>query len=103
MPSNPAAALRSRTGSATSVAAPSFQQTSAALYGAVESVSGASLVSLRYDRAIGELRATLTYPAFGADLDLKTAVEATGLQVSLGDTRLEDGRVVGDLSIGGRS
>jgi len=61
------------------------------------------LVSLRYDRAIGELRATLTYPAFGADLDLKTAIEATGLQVSLGDTRLEDGRVVGDLSIGGRS
>ncbi|HBJ41185.1 MAG TPA: hypothetical protein DDZ20_10650, partial [Hyphomonas sp.] len=103
VPSNPAAALRSRTGSATSVAAPSFQQTSAALYGAVESVSGANLVSLRYDRAIGELRATLTYPAFGADLDLKTAIEATGLQVSLGDTRLEDGRVVGDLSIGGRS
>ena len=103
VPPNPAAALRSRTGAATSVAAPSFQQTSAALYGAVESVSGANLVSLRYDRAIGELRATLTYPAFGADLDLKTAIEATGLQVSLGDTRLEDGRVVGDLSIGGRS
>ena len=61
------------------------------------------MVSLRYDRAIGELRATLTYPAFGADLDLKTAIEATSLQVILGDTRLEDGRVVGDLSIGGRS
>lgn len=103
VPSNPAAALRAHNGATTNAAAPSFQQTSAVLYGAVQSVAGANLVSLRYDRALGELRATLTYPAFGADLDLKKAVEETGLSVNLGDTRLEDGRVVGDLSIGGRS
>ena len=103
VPPNPAAALRARKGGQAAAQAPDFLQASAALYGAVAETSGSALVSLRYDRGLGELRATLTYPAFGADLDLKNAVEATGLVVNLGDTRLEDGRVVGDLSIGGAS
>jgi len=103
IPSNPAASLRAQRGGASGPLAPDFEQTSAALYGAVAETPGASLVSLRYDRGTSELRATLTYPAFGSDLDLKKAVEATGMRVNLGDTRLEDGRVVGDLSIGGRS
>lgn len=103
VPANPAAALRSQAGTPSGASAPSFQQTSAALYGAIAGLDGTTLVSVRYDRAMGELRATLTYPAFGADLDLKQAVEETGLRVNLGDTRLEDGRVVGDLAIGGVS
>ena len=44
----------------------------------------------------------LTVPKLKEAL-LQRGLEATGLKVSLGDTRLEDGRVVGDLSIGGRS
>lgn len=103
VPSNPAAALRSGPGSTTPVAAPTFRTSSAALYEAVAGVSGVSLVSLRYDRSAGEFRATLTYPAFGADLDLKKSIEAKRLAVDLGDTRMEDGRVVGDLAIGGAS
>ena len=103
MPSNPAAALRASEGNASRSPTADFEQTSAGLYGAVAETPGASLVSLRYDRNMGELRATLTYPAFGADQDLKQAVEQTGMRVNLGDTRLEDGLVVGDLSIGARS
>ncbi len=84
------------------MAAPRFLDTSAVLYGAVDATPGTGLVSIRYDRSAGQLRATLTYPAFGADLDVKKSIEAAGLRVDLGDTRLEDGRVVGDLVIGGQ-
>ena len=103
VPSNPAAALRAAQTGQAHLPKADFQQTSAALYGAVADLPGTHLVSLRYDRGLGELRATLTYPSFGADLDLKQSVEATGLKVNLGDTRLEEGRVVGDLAIGGTS
>ncbi|MAN46208.1 MAG: hypothetical protein GYB49_09265 [Alphaproteobacteria bacterium] len=103
VPSNPATALRSSQGEGIGRRVPTFMDASAVLYGAVEATPGASLISMRYDRMAGELRATLTYPAFGADLDVKKAMEAVGLSVDLGDTRLEDGRVVGDLVIGAQS
>ncbi|RAN33119.1 type II secretion system protein GspL [Hyphomonas pacifica] len=103
VPSNPAATLRASQGTGVRDAIPAFIDTSAVLYGAVNSTPGANLISMRYDRQAGELRATLTYPAFGADLDVKRAIESVGLNVDLGDTRLEDGRVVGDLVIGAPS
>ena len=103
VPSDPAVALRSTQGEGVVTGTPSFMDASAVLYGAVEAAPGSSLISMRYDRMAGELRATLTYPAFGTDLDVKKAVEAVGLSVDLGDTRLEDGRVVGDLIVGARS
>lgn len=98
IPANPASALRARAGTR-GAAVPSFRDMSAVLYEAIAASPGAGLSSLRYDADVGELRATLNYPAFGADLDLKTAIEQAGLRVQLGDTRMEDGRVVGDLTM----
>ena len=43
----------------------------------------------------------MTYPRFGTDTDLKNALEAKGLAVSLGDSRQQDGQVLGDLTLEG--
>ena len=43
----------------------------------------------------------MTYPRFGSDTDLKNALEGKGLAVSLGDSRQQDGQVLGDLTLEG--
>ena len=69
------------------------------LYEAVPADSGISIQSLRYDRATGRLLANMVYPDFGSDADLKSALEANGITVSLGDSRQQDGQVLGDLTL----
>lgn len=76
-----------------------FVSMSALLYAALETAPGVAVTSLRYDRDLGELSAALSYPAFGADLQIKSAAEAQGGIVRLGDTGVEDGRVVGDVTL----
>lgn len=76
-----------------------FVSMSALLYAALETTPGVAVTSLRYDRDLGELSAALSYPAFGADLQIKSAAEAQGGIVRLGDTGVEDGRVVGDVTL----
>ena len=41
----------------------------------------------------------MIYPRYGSDADLKNALEAKGLGVSLGDSRQQDDRVIGDLTL----
>ena len=67
------------------------------LYAALGQAEGTQLSSLRYDAGSGQLQAKLIYSAFGDDEALKSSIESGGLAVRLGDARVEDGRVVGDL------
>ena len=96
VPSNVLAAVRDRSGPAVHAGA-GFREMSGVLYAALSASEGSNLSSLRYDASTGQLQAKLVYSAFGDDEALKSAIEAAGLSVRLGDTRVEDGRVVGDL------
>lgn len=96
VPANIPASVRDRAG----VAGPgvaSFREMSGVLYAALARSDGTNLSSLRYSAENGELQAKLVYSAFGDDEALKAAIEGGGLAVRLGDARVEDGRVVGDL------
>ena len=96
VPANLLAAVRDRSGGPTR-RVPEFREMSSVLYAALANSNGTSLSSLRYDADIGQLQAKVVYSAFGDDQVLKTAIETSGLAVRLGDARVEDGRVVGDL------
>lgn len=96
VPSNILAAVRDRSGGSPRPAA-GFREMAGVLYAALEKGEGVRLSSLRYDADAGQLQAKLVYSAFGDDETLKTAIEAGGLAVRLGDARVEDGRVVGDM------
>ncbi|MEZ6000852.1 type II secretion system protein GspL [Hyphomonas sp.] len=96
VPSNILAAVRGRSGEMQRPAA-GFREMAGVLYAALENGEGVRLSSLRYDADAGQLQAKLVYGAFGDDETLKNAIEAGGLSVRLGDARVEDGRVVGDM------
>ena len=96
VPSNIVAAVRERSGSAQMPVA-GFREMAGVLYAALANQEGVRLSSLRYDADTGQLQAKLVYSAFGDDETLKNAIETGGLSVRLGDARVEDGRVVGDL------
>lgn len=96
VPSNILAAVRERSGSVQTPIA-GFREMAGVLYAALANQEGIRLSSLRYDADTGQLQAKLVYSAFGDDETLKSAIEAGGLSVRLGDARVEDGRVVGDL------
>lgn len=78
-----------------------FQEASAALYTALDSVPAAELRSLRYDQNQDGLVARIAYGAYGDDADLKSALIDAGVNAELGDARLESGFVVGDVAIEG--
>jgi len=96
VPSNILAAVRERS-SGTQRPAAGFRKMASVLYAALADEDGVRLSSLRYDADAGQLQAKLVYSAFGDDETLKNAIEAGGLSVRLGDARVEDGRVVGDM------
>ena len=96
IPSNILAAIRDRSGGPVRQAA-GFRQMSGVLYTALENEQGTRLSSLRYDAESGQLQAKLVYSAFGDDERLKSIIETNGLAARLGDARVEDGRVVGDM------
>ena len=78
----------------------SFREGSAALYSALREVPGAQLLSLRYDRAGGNLTARVSYSAYGDDAKLKVALlQSHDLEVGLGDARQESSGVAGEIVI----
>ena len=98
IPANLASAVRSQDTAPVANRLP-FLEATALLYEAVPVDSGISIQSLRYDRATGRLLANMVYPNYGSDADLKNALEANGIAVSLGDSRQQDGQVLGDLTL----
>ncbi|KCZ94300.1 type II secretion system protein GspL [Hyphomonas johnsonii] len=98
VPANLSAAVRTQE-TAPLAARLSFLDAAALLYEAVPVDSGISIQALRYDRQTGRLVANLVYPAYGADIDLKRDLESRGLGVTLGDSRQQDGQVLGDLTL----
>jgi type II secretion system protein L len=76
-----------------------FRTAVAALYRAVLSVDGTEIRSIRYERAQGVLRATLSYGAYGDDSKVSQFLSDAGLQVGIGDSRQEQERVIGDLTL----
>ena len=77
-----------------------FMTASAALYQAIREVDGASIKSLRYERGGGTVHASLQYRNYGDDGRVKTALEASGFQARIGDTRQSGQAVVGEIVIG---
>lgn len=100
VPGNLASAVRSQDTAPVANRLP-FLEAAALLYEAVPTDSNISIQGLRYDQTTGRLIANMTYPRFGTDTDLKNALEAQGLTVSLGDSRQQDGQVLGDLTLEG--
>ncbi|MFT5776600.1 type II secretion system protein GspL [Hyphomonas sp.] len=98
IPANLASAVRSQNTAPVANRLP-FLEATALLYEAVPVDSGISIQSLRYDRATGRLLANMVYPNYGSDADLKSALEANGIAVSLGDSRQQDGQVLGDITL----
>lgn len=78
-----------------------FLQASAALYEALDAVPYAELRSVRYDQVDGGLTARIAYAGYGDDAELKSVLLDAGLTADLGDARLEDDSVVGDVRLGG--
>jgi type II secretion system protein L len=100
VPANLASAVRTQESAPVANRLP-FLEAAALLYEAVPANSDISIQGLRYDQATGRLIANMTYPRFGSDTDLKNALEGKGLAVSLGDSRQQDGQVLGDLTLEG--
>ena len=98
VPSNLAATVRTQETAPAASRLP-FLDATALLYEAIPEDSGVSIASLRYDRQTGRLLASMVYPNYGADADIKRALEAKGLGVSLGDSRQQDQQVIGDLTL----
>jgi type II secretion system protein L len=98
IPANLASAVRNQETAPAANRLP-FLEATALLYEAVPADSGIAIQNLRYDRATGRLLANMVYPNFGSDADLKSALEASGIAVSLGDSRQQDGQVLGDLTL----
>lgn len=93
---DPAARIRARSAAA-SPAALDFEQAAAALYEAVLASEGVSVQSIRYDARDASLRASLVLQSYGDDARLGADLEKSGLTVSVGDSRQEQGQVVGEI------
>ncbi len=78
---------------------PGFLELSALLYEALPEAGPVTLQGLRFDADTGQLVASLSYPEFGGDIEIKTQLESRGLTVTLGDSRKQDERVVGDITL----
>ena len=76
-----------------------FRPAAAALYEAVLAIEGTEVRAIRYERSNGSLRATLSYGAYGDDAKMRQLLVDAGLQVEIGDSRQEQGRVIGDLTL----
>lgn len=96
---NPAARVQDKLGSR-GPGALDFEATAAVLYASIQSVEGASLRTLRFDREQGLIRVSVEYGAYGDDLQLAEALSASGLRAELGDTRNAGNRITGELTLG---
>lgn len=76
-----------------------FLDLSALLYESIIEEGAVVVHGLRYDAATNRLIANLSYPDYGGDIDIKSRLEAKGLKATLGDSRMQDGRVIGDITL----
>ncbi len=76
-----------------------FLELSALLYEAIPDDGLITIQGLRFDAGSGRLVASMSYPDYGGDIDIKTRLETKGLSVTLGDSRKQDDRVVGDITL----
>jgi type II secretory pathway component PulL len=76
-----------------------FLELSALLYEAIPDDGLITIQGLRFDADSGRLVASMSYPDYGGDIDIKTRLETKGLSVTLGDSRKQDDRVVGDITL----
>ena len=58
-----------------------------------------TIQGLRFDAETGRLVASMSYPDYGGDIDIKARLQARMLNVTLGDSRKQDNRVVGDITL----
>lgn len=76
-----------------------FLNATALLYSALPNDESHAIRGLRFNSENGRLVASMTYPQYGADIDLKRELESKGLIVTLGDSRQQDGMVLGDVTM----
>lgn len=98
VPGNLASAVRSQQAAPVTRRLP-FLDAAALLYEAIPADSDITIQAMRYDYATGRLIANMTYPGFGSDTDLKITLEGKGLSVTVGDSRQQDGQVLGDITM----
>lgn len=98
-PNNLVQAARRKTPGGGATGAMDFVSAAALLYAGLEDVEGTSLRSIRYDRDAGSMRASIGYPNYGADTELAQILEQSGLTVTLGDSRQDGSKVIGDVTL----
>lgn len=98
-PTNLVQATRRNTPGGGATGAMDFVSAAALLYEGLEDVEGTSLRSIRYDSDAGSMRASIGYPNYGADTELAQILEQSGLTVTLGDSRQDGSKVVGDVTL----
>lgn len=98
VPANLLASVRERIG-ADDMRPADFRQMAAVMYDALSDASSTALSNLRFDADTGQMRVTLIYSAFGDDQALKSNLERNGFDVRLGEARVENGLVIGDLTL----
>jgi type II secretion system protein L len=76
-----------------------FLELSALLYEALPDDGMITIQGLRFDAETGRLVASMSYPDYGGDIDIKARLQARMLNVTLGDSRKQDNRVVGDITL----
>ena len=82
---------------------PSVLDATAVLYESMTQVEGSELRTIRYDRLRRQMTATIAFDSF-ADVDRLTAIiTEKGLNARSGDSRQSGSKVVGDLTLEGRS
>lgn len=78
---------------------PSALTAIAVLYQGVQSVEGAELRSVRYDRSRGQVAAVVAFDSFGGGDALTTAMAPSGLVIRAGDARQSGDKVVGEITL----
>ena len=71
------------------------------LYESLAEVSGSELRSLRYDQDRAQLSAVVAFDSFADADQLEQAIESRGLPAQANDARQSDGKIIGDVIIGG--
>ena len=76
-----------------------FLELTASLYEALPNDGLITIQGLRFDADTGRLVASMSYPDYGGDIDIKSKLEAKGLNATLGDSRKQADRVVGEITL----
>jgi general secretion pathway protein L len=92
-------ALRARLGDGGTGRSASFLGLSAVLSESVAEVGGLEVESIRFDETDGGLAASIRYSAYADVAQLRAAVEARGARLTEGSSRLQGGRMAGEIEV----